>query len=182
MAGSESAIDVLLTPGRLARWAVRRAERDDAVLRATWRLFVEHGGPVTLEALVAAMPDRPADSVRAAARGLDARDLLVLAGDAIRVAYPFDAGPTPFAVTLAPGRDRYACCAIDALGMAPMVGVPTVLRGRCHRSAVPIVLAVDPEGGPDLGVQDGPAGGVWDGWRVWIEAGQWGGDRLSGGL
>ena len=40
----------ILTPERAGEWAARRAQRDDPLLRAIWREFVEAGGPVTLEA------------------------------------------------------------------------------------------------------------------------------------
>jgi hypothetical protein len=40
----------------------------------------------------------------------------------VDLAYPFSASPTAFVVRLPDGRERYACCATDALGIAPMVG------------------------------------------------------------
>jgi hypothetical protein len=179
MHDADGALAALLTPARLARWAARRAERDDAVLRATWALFVERGGPVALDAVAAALRNRPRAEVRAAAEALDTRDLVVLAGDTIRVAYPFDTGPTAFPVILTGDRRRYACCAIDALGVAPMIGAPARAEARCHRSGAAIAVTVDPESGPETPSRGEPA---WRAWRVWVETGAWDGGRLSGGL
>jgi hypothetical protein len=138
----------LLTPERAREWAARRAQRDDPVLRAIWREFVGGGGPVTLEAASRGLPGLGHGDVRARAAALDAADLLELDGDRVRLAYPFATGPNDFEVVLPGGRPRYACCAIDALGVAPMVGLPMTLRSRCHRSGAPLVFDVDPVTGP----------------------------------
>jgi hypothetical protein len=37
--------------------------------------------------------------------------------DCIELACPFSGGPTAFALILPGGRERYACCAVDALGI-----------------------------------------------------------------
>jgi hypothetical protein len=47
---------------------------------------------------------------------------------------------------LGDGRVRYACCAIDALGLAPMLGAALTVRGICHGSGLPLVFEVTPEG------------------------------------
>ena len=176
MTRAEETLASLLTPARLARWAARRAERDDRALRAVWRAFVARGGPVSLDTVGAALPGWPAAAVEAAVVALDRQDLLVLEDRAVRVAYPFDTGPTPFPVTVPAGGDRYACCAIDALGIAPMIGAPTRVRARCHRSGAAVDLAVDPARGPESFPAEARS------WRVWVEAGAWSGPRLSGGL
>ena len=163
----------LLTPERVAEWAVRRAQRDDPLLRAIWREFVKRGGPVTLDAAAAALSGLALDALRARAAALDAADLIGLDGDRVRLAYPFTAGPNDFEVILPGGHARYACCAIDALGVAPMIGTPVTLRSRCHWSGAPLVFDVDPATGP-LGA---PPGSL-----TWVERGRWGGDRLSGFL
>jgi hypothetical protein len=163
----------LLTPARAKEWAARRAQRDDPLLRAIWREFVEAGGPVPLEAAARAMPGLAPESLRARAHALDAEDLIVLDGDRVMLAYPFTSGPNDFEVVLPGDRTRYACCAIDALGVAPMVGVRVTLRSRCHVSGTPLVFDVDPAAGP----RGAPVGSV-----VWVERARWGGDRLSGFL
>lgn len=163
----------VLTPERGAEWAARRAKRDDPLLRAIWREFVARGGPVALTAVAAALPGLGADALLARASELDAADLIELDGARVRLAYPFTAGPNDFGVVLPGDRLRYACCAIDALGVAPMLGTPVALRSRCHRSGAPLRVDVDPVTGP----RDAPPGSL-----AWIERGRWGGDRLSGFL
>ena len=163
----------ILTPERASEWAARRAQRDDPLLRTIWRQFIDVGGPVTLSAASVALPELAPETLRARAAALDAADLIGLEGDRVQLAYPFTAGPNEFEVVLPGGRARYACCAIDALGVAPMVGVPVTLRSRCHRSGTPLVFDVDPVTGP----RRAPPGSL-----TWVERGRWGGDRLSGFL
>ena len=164
----------LLTAERSGEWAARRAQRDDdPVLRAIWREFVERGGPVALEAVAARVPGLAPDVARDRAAALDAADLIGLAGDRVQLAYPFTARPTAYQVILGGGHARYTCCAIDALGVAPMLGMPVTVRSRCHRSAAPLVFDVDPAAGP----RDATPGIL-----TWIERGQPGGDRRSGFL
>ena len=160
----------VLTPEREREWAARRAQRDDPLLRSIWRTFLEIGGPVPLDTVARTVPW---DEVRSRTAALDAADLIELEGDHIRLAYPFATGPNNFEVVLPGGQSRYACCAIDALGVAPMVGIPVLVRSRCHRSGVALVIDVDPVAGP----RRAPPGCL-----AWVERGRWGGDRLSGFL
>ena len=119
------------------------------MLRAVLRAFVERAGPVPVEALVVRLPGMEPRRVRESLAALDADDLLVLAGDTVDVAYPFAGRPTSFVVDL-PGGPRYSCCAIDALGIAPMVGTRVQVRAPCHQSGVPLSFPVDPDGpGPE---------------------------------
>jgi mercuric reductase len=94
---------------------------------------------------------------------LDAEDLLQLRGPRIEIAYPFSAAPTAFVADLGDGRgERFACCAIDALGLAPMLGRPVSIRSQCHHCAAPLALSVSPTGpGPE-----GAAIMVWVGKRA----------------
>ena len=131
------------------RWRARRAGPEAPVFRAVLRAFVERAGPVAVEAVVASLPAMEPARVRESLARLDADDLLVLAGDMVDVAYPFAGRPTPFVVDL-PGGPRYSCCAIDALGIAPMVGTRVQVRAPCHQSGVPLSFPVDPDGpGPE---------------------------------
>jgi hypothetical protein len=163
----------VFTPERAAEWAARRAERDDPLLREIWRQLVERAEPVALESLIAALPDLAADAVRTRMAALDAADLIGLAADGVRLAYPFTTEPNDFEVVLSGGRSRYACCAIDALGVAPMLDAVVTVRSRCHWSRAPLVFEVDPAAGP----RRAPPGTL-----AWVERGRWGGDRLSGFL
>jgi hypothetical protein len=65
----------------------------------------------------------------------------------VRVAYPFSADPTPHRVAIDGGPTVYAMCAIDALGIPPML----------HRSGV--AMSVEPEtaAAVEVQIQDGTA-------------------------
>jgi len=64
----------------------------------------------------------------------------------IDLAYPFSASPTPFVVRLADGTERYACCATDALGIAPMIGQTVEVRSGCHHCQAALTFSVTPQG------------------------------------
>ena len=135
--------DELLTAEALARLAARRAARDMPLVRTILRAFAERGGPVAV---------RDLGAERGALAALDDEDVIRLRGDVVDMAYPFSAAPTAFLVRLPGGRDRYACCATDALGFAPMLGEAVEIRSRCHQSGSPLAFSVSPEGpGPEAG-------------------------------
>ncbi len=83
--------------------------------------------------------------VNALLTALDEADLLLIEDDAIHVAYPFATGPNAVAVEGAGGVMRYTCCAIDALGIAPMLNEAVTIRTRCHHSGAPLVIDVGPD-------------------------------------
>lgn len=133
------------------RQAARRAARETDLLQRVLRGFVDRAGPVGVDEIVAAFPDRGPSTVRDALAKLDDEDLIRIRAGQVDIAYPFSASPTPFVVDLGGGRgERYACCATDALGMAPMLGGPLRIRSRCHHCATALDLSVDPSGpGPE---------------------------------
>jgi hypothetical protein len=132
--------------GRVRRQRLRRTARRHGVLSQVLRLFVEHPGPVSREALARALPGMTAARLDRELARLDARDQIFVEGSAVTLAYPFAAGPNTFAVRLPNRQDRYACCAIDALGIAPMLGQRIDVASRCHHSGVPLKFAVEPTG------------------------------------
>ena len=133
-----------------ARWALRRAARQTDVLRRVLRTFVERGGPIRVEDIVIALPDRAPEEVWDSLIKLDEADLIEVRDGRVEIAYPFSAAPTSFVVRLAGGQERYACCAIDALGVAPMLGQPVHVRSRCHHCETPLEFVVAPDGpGPE---------------------------------
>ena len=138
--------DQLADPGLEARWAARRNAPEGEVLRAVFREFVERAGPVSVGDILAALPDQPPITVRDRLARLDADDLIQLEGDRVEIAYPFSSRPSSFVVRLARGHDRFCCCAIDALGIAPMVRQPVLVRAGCHQSGSLLELSVTPEG------------------------------------
>lgn len=122
-----------------ARWARREsiAPAARALLARILDRFVASGGPVPLDAL-------GADA--GAVAELDAADLVATRDGLVLLAYPFASAPTGFLVELPDGRERHSCCAIDALGIAPMLGARTRVRARCHDCAEPLELEVTPTG------------------------------------
>jgi alkylmercury lyase-like protein len=141
------------------RGAARRAARETELLRCVLRAFVDRAGPVQVEEIVSALPAQAPEKVRAALVGLDREDLIRLDAGRVDLAYPFSASRTPFVLDLGPGGgERYVCCAVDALGIAPMLGRSVRIRSRCHHCAEPIELSVGPAG-------PGPGG---EGVMVWV--------------
>jgi hypothetical protein len=136
----------LIDPELEARWTTRRAARETDVPQRVLRAFVERPGPVAVEQIVAAFADGPSEGIRQALARLEEDDLIQIRDGLVDVAYPFSAFPTPFVVQLADGQARYACCAIDALGIAPMLGQRVRLRSRCHHCGEPLDLWVDQAG------------------------------------
>lgn len=142
--------DELIEPELEARWAARRAGPHAEVLQHVLRAFVDRGGPIAVDEIAAALPDRAPEAVREALTRLDEEDLIQIREGRVDVGYPFSALPTPFVVRLADGRERYACCAIDALGIAPMLGRRVHIRSQCHHCGAPLELSADPSGpGPE---------------------------------
>jgi len=134
-----------------ARWAERRQGPQAEVLRWILNAFADRGGPIPVSEAEAAFPEWPPTAVRGELAALDEKDLIVLAEDEIPLAYPFSATPTPFLVRLAGGRERFACCATDALGIAAMLGARILIRARCHHCVAPLELAADATGPLDAG-------------------------------
>jgi hypothetical protein len=154
--------DELIALDLEGRWRTRRAGRETAVSRWILRAFLDRGGPIPVEHVVAAFPESPADAIHQAVVALDDDDLIRIADDQIDIAYPFSVSPTPFAIRLPNGSDRYACCAMDALGIAPMVGQRVEIRSRCHHCEMPLEFSAS------IGGVSSEANGVmlWIGKRV----------------
>ena len=134
-----------------ARWAERRQGPQAEVLRWILHAFAERGGPIAVRDVEVAFPEWPAIAVRGEMAALDERDLIVLAEHEISLAYPFSATPTPFEVKFKDGRERFACCATDALGIAAMLSTRISIRSRCHHCGEPLELAADATGPLDAG-------------------------------
>jgi hypothetical protein len=141
------------------RGAARRAARETELLRRVLRAFVDQAGPVRVDEIVSAFPAQPSESVLEALAKLDEEDLLRLDAERVDLAYPFSASPTAFVIDLDEvSGQRFVCCAIDALGIAPMLGRRVRIWSWCHHCAAPMELSVDPSGpGPDA-----------DGVMVWV--------------
>jgi len=156
------AADDLKALNPLERQAARRAARQRPLMRLILRTFLQHGGPIPVEGIIAASPGARPDALHDALVALDDEDLIRVRAGQIDLAYPFSASPTPFVVRLADGKERYACCATDALGIAPMIGQAVEIRSRCHHCHAALTFSATPQGpGPQA---DGIM--LWFGKRV----------------
>ena len=134
----------------LERQVARRAARERPLARLILRTFLDWGGPIPIEDIVSALPQIPAQATRDALDTLEDEDLIRIRAGQIDVAYPFSAAPTPFLVKFPGGRDRYACCATDALGMTSMVGEAVEIASQCHHCGDALTFSVTPQGpGPE---------------------------------
>ena len=61
----------------------------------------------------------------------------------ITAAYPFSALPTPHRVRIAGQATVFAMCAIDALGISAMAGLPVVIESADPSTGEPITVQVD---------------------------------------
>jgi hypothetical protein len=138
--------DALKALEPLERQAARRAARQQPLVRLILRTFLQRGGPIPVETIVAAAPDADQAAIHDALVTLDDADLIRVRAGQIDMAYPFSGAPTPFRVRLSGGRQCYACCATDALGIAPMVGQAIDITGACHHCGDALQLAATPYG------------------------------------
>jgi hypothetical protein len=111
---------------------------DRAVHKLVLRHFATTGHPPTVADVAAttAGSGRTRVDVLAALHDLDA--IRLGADGRIEVAYPFSAHPTRHRVHLATGTDVYAMCAIDALGIAPMLNTDTHIGSTDQTTGRPV--------------------------------------------
>jgi hypothetical protein len=128
------------------RGQARRAARETPAARRILRMFVDRGAPIPLGDVLAEVRRDGVGDADAALATLDAEDLIRVAAGHVDLAYPFSASPTSFVVRLPDGRERYVCCAVDALGIAPMIGDTVEVSARCRQSDVPLRFVVTPDG------------------------------------
>jgi hypothetical protein len=78
---------------------------------------------------------------------LSREDLVHLGGDGeVTVAYPFSGVPTAHRVRFPNGREAFAMCAIDALGIAPMFDQPIEITSRDPLGNEPFQADLSPDG------------------------------------
>lgn len=138
--------DELMSLGSLRRQAARRSARQQPLVRLILRTFLQRGGPIPIDDIVTAWRDSRPEATRDALAALDNEDIIRVRGGHIDIAYPFSAVPTPFRVRFSGGRMRHACCATDALGMAPMIGGPVEISSPCHHCGAPLGFPATPDG------------------------------------
>jgi hypothetical protein len=128
--------------GRAGRGRIAPAERGmRAVHQAILRSFATTGLAPDPESLDAAAG--PFNSAAALAE-LAAGDFLCLdSAGRISAAYPFSATATAHRVQITGGSRAYAMCAIDALGIAAMLGTAVLISSADPVTAEPIAVTVD---------------------------------------
>lgn len=130
-----------LGPARRARLSQSERELYFWILRQ----FASAGRPSSAEVRAAA---ERLGSDAEATLGTLAREDLVHRGvsDEITIAYPFSGRPTAHRVRFPGGHEVDAMCAIDALGIAPMFGMPIEVESRDPVSGEEIRAQVAPDG------------------------------------
>lgn len=120
----------------------------DRDLRAAIYDHTAARGRVPAPAELARATGQARAELRTALGRLAERRLLVLEpdGETIRMAPPFSGVPTQHRVR-AGGREYFANCSWDALGVVAALGVPGLVRSRCEQSGEPLEIPVS-ESGP----------------------------------
>jgi len=137
--GGESWLDAL---GRGSRGRVAPAERGlRTVHQAVLRSFAATGNPPDSEALDGAA--RPFGSSQILSELADGDYLCLDHAGQITAAYPFSAAPTRHMVQIAGGASAYSMCAVDALGIASMLGTSVRINSADPSTGEPIAVAVD---------------------------------------
>jgi hypothetical protein len=138
-AGCDSAVPAV-GPAGLSAWRARTAPLDPdhrTVHQAILRSFAATGRPPTRQQLE--WSTRPAAAVVLA--GLHDLDAIRLwPGGEIAAAYPFSTTPTRHRVRIDSGVEVYAMCAIDALGISPMLGRDTRIASIDTTNNRPIMI------------------------------------------
>lgn len=143
---ARDAFAALLTEVRMrARWeGISPGERN--VHLAILRWFADHGSAPSPEDVTGRLSGS-SDQIGKHLVSLKARDLIVQRDGMIEVAYPFTSWRTPHLVEAKSVINR-AVCAIDALGVAAMLGTRTQVRSKCHLCHVDITLSITMEPDP----------------------------------
>jgi len=162
--------------GRAGRGMLAPAEGGlRAVQQQVLRTFATTGRPPATPALAEAAA-RYGTTPEAVLARLHAEDLARLGqGGQIRAAYPFSAVPTRHQVDIDGGPRAHAMCAIDALGIAAMLGTATTIISTDPGTGEPVIVTVHADG--KSAAWQPPAAVVFSGRRTW-----WGpGDFPPGG-
>lgn len=125
--------------------AARLDPQEDRVRRTILRGFAAGATPKITT--VAREGRLPLAHVRETLHRLAALDLLLLdpTGETVLAAYPFSATPTPHRVRLT-GREVFALCAVDALGIPPMLEEEASIFSCCAYCGSPVEVQTQPKG------------------------------------
>jgi Alkylmercury lyase len=121
-------------------------DNDIQVKLAVYRHFAETGRRPEVEEVAEAIGSQVGDIVEAYTRLLAQRVLALEAdGSSIRMAPPFSGVPTQHVVK-AGGKEYFANCAWDALGVPSALHLPGEVYSRCEQSGEPLLLKVGLDG------------------------------------
>lgn len=141
-------VDVLAAAGISSeRMGPSRAAGLSAEERSLYRWVLRafaDGRPPDLEALAAESARREL-KLDQAVEAFRRDDLVHLDAGKVVVAYPFSGRSTPHRVRI-DGCEVFAMCAIDALGIAPMLGVPVEITSADPTDGSPVRVALSPDG------------------------------------
>jgi Alkylmercury lyase len=128
--------------GRAGRGRLAPAERGlRAVHQAVLRSFVHTGGAPGLSSL--ARHAAPFEVSRVLAELADGDFVCLDQAGQITAAYPFSELPTRHRVQMSGGAAVFAMCAIDALGVSAMAGLPVVIESADPSTGEPVTVHVD---------------------------------------
>jgi Alkylmercury lyase len=130
------------SPGRAGRGRIAPAERGlRAVHQAVLRSFVRTGAAPAIASL--AEHAEPFNVSQVLAELADGDFLYLDPADQITAAYPFSTLPTRHRVRISGAATVFAMCAIDALGVSAMAGLPVVIESADPSTGEPITVDVD---------------------------------------
>jgi Alkylmercury lyase len=128
--------------GRAGRGRIAPAERGlRAVHQAVLRSFVHTGTAPGLPGL--ARHAAPFEMSQVLAELADGDFVCLDQAGQITAAYPFSALPTRHRVRISGGAAVFAMCAIDALGVSAMTGLPVVIESADPSTGEPVTVNVD---------------------------------------
>jgi Alkylmercury lyase len=128
--------------GRSGRGRVAPGERGlRTVHQAVLRSFVHTGAAPDAASL--AKHAAPFEVSQVLAELADGDFLYLDHAGQITAAYPFSALPTPHRVRISGGPAVFAMCAIDALGVSAMTGLPVVIESADPSTGEPVTVSVD---------------------------------------
>ncbi|MFQ5804649.1 MAG: alkylmercury lyase family protein [Candidatus Methylomirabilales bacterium] len=124
--------------------AARLNSQEDQVRRHVLRGFASGTTPTTVT--LAEQCGVSSRKAREILLRLMAMDLLLLdrTGEAVLAAYPFSSTPTPHRVRLM-GREVFALCAVDALGIPAMLRETAEISSRCAHCESKVEVQAQPD-------------------------------------
>jgi hypothetical protein len=126
--------------GRLAE--ARLSQSEDGTRKYILKEFAKTGKSPSEKAIAEAMRQPALESARRLVEKLHRWDILTKEGGEIISAYPFSAKSTRHKVFFQDGREVYALCATDALGIHFMLRENITVRSRCPECENEITIEV----------------------------------------